>query len=148
MARSLQSSKASTLGGLECAYVLKDCIAALQDDEIVEVKVHKVEMDLKMPITTSRVSRTQGCFHQTTEPEAVIWRCEFYEAVDLVSAELKRRFDQESMTLAANREKAIIVAAEGTVGLEPPHLPKELDTGRLDLQLKQNAWQCHQRVSM
>ncbi|CAM4639073.1 unnamed protein product [Leuciscus chuanchicus] len=149
VARGLQSSKASALGALECANVLKDRIAALRDDDIVEEMVHKVEacaseMDLKMPDTTARVSRTPGRFRQTTEPEAVahnaatvIWRHQFYQAVDLVSAELKRRFDQESMTLAASRERAVIVAAGGgTVDLEPLQLPKELDTDRLNLQLK------------
>lgn len=55
----------------------------------------------------------------------------------MVSAELKRRFDQEAMKIAANRGRAVIQAAEGrSVDLEPIHLPKELDTGRLDLQLK------------
>ncbi|CAM4714920.1 unnamed protein product [Leuciscus chuanchicus] len=54
VARGLQSSKASALGALECANVLKDRIAALRDDDIVEEMVHKVEacaseMDLKMP---------------------------------------------------------------------------------------------------
>uniref|UniRef100_A0A8C1ZL55 Uncharacterized protein n=1 Tax=Cyprinus carpio TaxID=7962 RepID=A0A8C1ZL55_CYPCA len=149
VARGLQSSKASALGALECANVLKDRIAALRDDDIVEEMVHKVEacaseMDLKMPDTTARVSRTPGRFRQTTEPEAVahnaatvIWRHQFYQAVDLVSAELKRRFDQESMTLAASRERAVIVAAGGgTVDLEPLQLPKELDKDRLNLQLK------------
>ncbi|CAM4529518.1 unnamed protein product [Leuciscus chuanchicus] len=117
VARGLQSSKASALGALECANVLKDRIAALRDDDIVEEMVHKVEvcaseMDLKM-------------------------RHQFYQAVDLVSAELKRRFDQESMTLAASRERVVIVAAGGgTVDLEPLQLPKELDTDRLNLQLK------------
>lgn len=41
------------------------------------------------------------------------------EAVDLVSVALKRWFDQESVTLPVNQERAIIVAAEGeTVDLE------------------------------
>lgn len=124
-------------------------LTAAEDPFQLEEMVRKVEtcaseMGLKMPDTAPRVSRTPARYRQTTVPEAVahdtatvIWRRDFYEAVDLVSVELKRRFDQEAMKIAANRERAVIQAAEGrTVDLEPLHLPKELDTGHLDLQLK------------
>lgn len=68
-----------------------------------------------MPDTTARVSRTLIHFHQTTDPEAVVhntgtlvWCCEFYKAGDLASAELQGGFDQDSVTEAVNRERAII----------------------------------------
>lgn len=55
----------------------------------------------------------------------------------MISAELDRRFDQSSMKLAAKRERAVIKAAEGrSVDLEALQLPEELDTDRLELQLK------------
>ncbi|KAK9958543.1 hypothetical protein ABG768_010656 [Culter alburnus] len=61
----------------------------------------------------------------------------FFEAIDVISAELDRRFDQSSMKLAAKRERAVIKAAEGrSVDLEALQLPEELDTDRLELQLK------------
>lgn len=83
-----EPSKASALGAIECADVLKDCTAAHQDDKIGEEMVHKVEecaseMELKMLHTIARVSRTPGHFCQTREREAmarnegtVIWQCE------------------------------------------------------------------------
>lgn len=86
-----------------------------QDGEILEDMVHKVvacasEIELKMADTTARLSRNPGCFHKTKEPEAVaynaatvIWQGKFYPANDLLSAELKRRFNQEITTLAVNQ---------------------------------------------
>ena len=68
----------------------------------------------------------------------MIWWSEFYQAVDLVSVEQNRRFHQKCMIWAVNQERAIIImAAEGgTDDLEPLQLPKVLDIGHLDLQLK------------
>ncbi|KAK5860409.1 hypothetical protein PBY51_021888 [Eleginops maclovinus] len=147
VARKLQSSTMSALGTLECANVLKNSIAALRDDPNVvqmfqKVEEHSSRMDLKMPET--RESRTPARFRQTAEPEALTrsaptasWKREFYEAVDLVSGELQRRFDQETLTLAGKRERAVIAAAQGeTVDLDSLQLPMELDNCRLDLQLK------------
>lgn len=55
----------------------------------------------------------------------------------MISAELDRRFDQASMKLAAKQERAVIKAAEGrSVNLEALQVPEELDTDRLELQLK------------
>jgi len=55
----------------------------------------------------------------------------------VVLAQLDRRFDQENMKLAAKRERTVIKAAEGRqVNLEALQLLEELDTDRLDLQLK------------
>ncbi|KAK0141868.1 hypothetical protein N1851_020466 [Merluccius polli] len=149
VARRLQSSNITALSALECANVLKQRIAALQRDENVEkmrekVNVYAATNDLRMPNTTARESRTPAHLRQTTEPEALgpnasilTWTREFYQAVDLVSSELERRFNQDTMMLAANRERAVIVAACGApVDLDTLQLPKELDTGRLYLQLK------------
>ncbi len=122
---------------------LRDCLKALRDDKTVGEMVHKVEahaseLDLKIPDTLARVSRVPGRFCQTMESEAVahsaatvIGRRKFYKAVDLVIAEQWRRFNRDSLTLAANWERAIIL-----YDLELLRVPKELDTGRLDLQLQ------------
>ncbi|KAI4811092.1 hypothetical protein KUCAC02_014013 [Chaenocephalus aceratus] len=72
------------------------------------------------------------------------WRQEFFEAVDLLTAELKRRCDQDSMKIAALRENVLIEAANSrgqqqTLELESLHLPQlisDVDRYRLDLQLK------------
>ncbi|KAF3844214.1 hypothetical protein F7725_013555 [Dissostichus mawsoni] len=56
----------------------------------------------------------------TEETEAILtdvgeqqWRREFYEALDLVTTELDRRFDQEGLQVAALREQTDINAANG-----------------------------------
>ncbi|KAL2091249.1 hypothetical protein ACEWY4_013512 [Coilia grayii] len=69
--------------------------------------------------------------------DTVSWKREFYEAVDLVSEELQRRFSQETLMLAVKRERAVIAAEQGgTVELGGLQLPTSVDSCRLDLQLK------------
>ncbi|CAM4529528.1 unnamed protein product [Leuciscus chuanchicus] len=145
VATSLQSATASAQGALECTGVLREQIAILRDDAVVDELICKVETcasqtSLKMPDTTTpRVSKTPARLRQTREhgAQTVDWRRSFFEAIDVISAELDRRFDQASMKLAAKRERAVIKAAEGrSVNLEALQLPEELDTDRLELQLK------------
>lgn len=106
------------------------------------VESYAAKLNLTMPETTVRVSRTPARFRQIAEPETVAqasnaatlaWRREFFEAVDLMSSELQRRFDQETMMLAASHKRALIVAAAGgtPVDLDTLQLPKELNTGAL-----------------
>ncbi|KAI4832190.1 hypothetical protein KUCAC02_015165 [Chaenocephalus aceratus] len=94
-----------------------------------------------------RASTTPARYRHTTEPEVhtmSTWRQEFFEAVDLLTAELKRRFDQDGMKIAALRENVLIDAANSrgqqqTLELESLHLPQlisDVDRYRLDLQLK------------
>lgn len=75
VAQSVQISKASAL---EYANVIKEGIVALWDVENMEQMGHKVEahaskMDLKMPDSTKRVSRTQRHFCQPMQSEAVTY---------------------------------------------------------------------------
>lgn len=90
-----------------------------------------------------RVTKTQPVT-DTAKPEADAqvaqhsWRQEFYEAVDLVTAEVKRRFDQDGMKTTALREKVLIKAAnkEQIVDIDSLHLPLHFDKARLEIQLK------------
>lgn len=150
VATSLQSATANAQGPLECTGVLREQIATLRDELVVDELIRKVETSasqtsLKMPDTTTpRVSKTPARLRQTREPEAVAhgaqtvdWRRSFFEAIYVISAELDRRFDQASMKLAAKRERAVIKAAEGrSINLDAIQLQEELDTDRLELQLK------------
>ncbi|KAK9967734.1 hypothetical protein ABG768_002111 [Culter alburnus] len=63
---------------------------------------------------------------------------EFYKAVSLVTAEVKRRFDQDSMKTAALRENVLIKEAnkEQIVDTDSLHLPLYFDKTRLEIQLK------------
>ena len=148
MAKTLQSPKASALGALQCADSLKKRMESLKKDAVVEEMLSKCssQKGLETPADTAvpRVSKTPARYRQTKAPEAVasneptaVWRRSFYEAVELVLSEVNRRFDQNSMQIAANRELAVMQAAEGNeFDLESLHLPREIDTERLDLQLK------------
>jgi len=105
---------------------------ALRHDAVVENILHKVTTaGLKMP-DKHRMIKTPVCYRHTTEPEVAAqhsWRCEFYEAVDLVTEELKRRFNQDGMKTAALRETVVIKAAkqEQTVNVDSLHLPLHFD---------------------
>ncbi|KAL2099388.1 hypothetical protein ACEWY4_005868 [Coilia grayii] len=111
-----------------------------------KVNEYAAKNNLRMPSTDARQIRTPARLRQTTQKEALApgsstsilaWRREFYQTVDLVSSELERRFNQETMTLTADRERAVTAAASGSlVDLDTLQLPKEIDTGRLNLQLK------------
>ncbi|KAF3849575.1 hypothetical protein F7725_019294, partial [Dissostichus mawsoni] len=149
VAKNLQSNNASARGALECTHLLRERIVALRDDTVVQGIESKVSAaDLKMPDARQhRASKTPARYRHTTEPEAhamSTWRQEFFEAVDLLTAELKRRFDQDGMKIAALRENVLIEAANSrgqqqTLELESLHLPQlisDVDRYRLDLQLK------------
>jgi len=70
------------------------------------------------------------------------WRHEFYEALDIVTTELDRRFDQEGLQVASLREKTVIDAANGDysglneiTAAQLPRLPDQIDKSRLHMQL-------------
>ena len=67
------------------------------------------------------------------------WRREFYEALDLVTTELDRRFDQEGLQVAAMREQTVIDAANGDYSnlneITVAQLPDQLNKSRLHMQL-------------
>lgn len=90
-----------------------------------------------------RVSRTPGRFWETTVLEDRAdsgdskWRRESFEEVDLMHAEIQRRFEQDGMATAAKREKVLLDAAKGNVSdLSNLQLPPQTDTASLDPQLK------------
>ncbi|KAF4104258.1 hypothetical protein G5714_015245 [Onychostoma macrolepis] len=95
--------------------------------------------------TTSAPDLGPGAGLIQAEPEAEaqvaqhsLWRQEFYEAVDLVRAKVKRRFDQDGMKTAALRENMLINAAnkKQIVDIDSPHLPQQIHKHRLEIQLK------------
>lgn len=46
-----------------------------------------------------------------SEKDESLYRSEYYEALDLVTSEIERRFDQAGMTIAAKREKVLMDSA-------------------------------------
>lgn len=92
----------------------------------------------------SRVSKTPACIRSTTEPEALAcdsgearWRRQFFEAVDLIQAELRQRFDKVGMKVAAQRETILIDAANQNLsGLNKEvQLPKKISRSRIQMQI-------------
>ncbi|CAL8257874.1 unnamed protein product [Arctogadus glacialis] len=65
---------------------------------------------------------------------------QFFEALDLVHAEIERRFDQSGMTTAALREATLLSATNGMVGTEEDlvslKLPGNIDVPGLHMQLR------------
>ena len=101
VARSLQCPKITAGAALECINVLKQKMKRLREDASVNDLMTKVETfaqsnTLKMP-TPTRAIITPSRFRDTSEPEAVStspedglgpWRRQFYEALDLINAEV------------------------------------------------------------
>ncbi|KAI4824397.1 hypothetical protein KUCAC02_012910 [Chaenocephalus aceratus] len=94
----------------------------------------------------SRVSKTPSRFHSATEADVVLptkgvasWRREFFEALDLVQSEIKRRFDQSGMETASLREETLLDAAKGSVGTEEDlrslQLPGNIDVSGLQTRM-------------
>lgn len=88
VARSLQHTKASTLGALNCAELLIISTDALRNDPVSETMLQTVSTaGLEMP-GERRVAKTPGHFRHAAGPEETAevaqhtWRREFYEAVD------------------------------------------------------------------
>ena len=153
VARTLQSEKASARGALECVSALRERMHALREDGFVHEMTSKVTAcaernNLQMPIPP-RTNRTPARLRDTEETEAIVtdvgeqqWRREFYEALDLVTTELDRRFDQEGLQVASLREQTVIDAANGDysglneiTAAQLPRLPDQIDKSRLHMQL-------------
>ncbi len=149
VARSLQSAQASVSGALQCIHMLKECICALREERALEQILTKTKTcasanNLKLP---PDFSRTPACFRSTTAVEDVVsekgeslWRREYYEALDLVTSKIERRFDQVGMTIVAQREQILMDSTKGTVCTEAElrslQLPSNMDRASLHLQLR------------
>lgn len=77
---------------------------------------------------------------EVSENSETLWRREFYEALDIVRAEIDRRFDQSGMKIAARREDIILKAVKGAMiaeaDLDSLLLPNNIDVTALHLQLR------------
>jgi len=69
-----------------------------------------------------------------SQPVEIAWRREFFERVDVFIAELKRRFEQDGLNLAAKRE-SLLIAATSSKTDSLPSLPEDIGKNRLKLQL-------------
>ena len=73
--------------------------------------------------------------HTFSTPESY-FRKQYFEVLDLLISELKRRFQQKrGMPVVAVLEKVLLDAANGTSGYESGELPEELNLSRNDVDL-------------
>ena len=153
VAKVLQAEKATAAGALECIKTLRERIQALRNDNAMEELLNKTnasaaKYDLKMPDpTTNRITKTPSRYRDTRQTEdavtskgAASWKMQFFEALDLVHAEIERRFNQSGMTTAALREATLLSATNGMVGTEEDlvslKLPGNIDVPGLHMQLR------------
>ncbi len=97
---------------------------------------------------TNRISKTPARYcGDTMQAEDVVpskgvasWRRQLFEALDLVKAELERRFAQNDLATAAWREATLLAATEGRAGTEDDlvslKLPDNISVHSLHLQLQ------------
>ena len=137
----------TALGANEAATILISTMQTLRSDEKVQCLLQQtrdavVRFDLDIPIprvrkTTSRYRHTDRAEDVTAETTEDAWRRGYYEAVDLIYQELKRRFSQTGMNIASQRERLLIDASSRSLLAEPdlPALPSNIDARRLRMQL-------------
>lgn len=123
VARQLQNKKISASSALESITILRERIKNLRKDESVSKLMEAANVfasanNLKTP-KDPRMSKTPARFRNTEESGALssvgegAWKRQYIEALDLVQAELDRRFDQADLLTAADREKAVLSCANG-----------------------------------
>ena len=150
VAKKLQGVGVTALGATEnaCVLIRKLESRSMRSDDTVERLFEHTqsaveEFNLKMP-GVKRLHKTCARYRQTDAAEDLAvegmedsWRRSYYEAVDLVSNELSRRFDQAGMKTAAQRERLLISASSQSLASVPelPPLPQNIDKRRLGLQL-------------
>lgn len=150
VAKNLQGVGVTALGANEAATILISTMQTLRSDEKVQCLLQQtrdavVKFDLDMPIrrvrkTTSRyrhTDRAEDVTEESKETTEAAWRRGYYEAVDLISQELKRRFSQTGINIASQRERLLIDASSRSLLAEPnlPALPSNIDARRLRMQL-------------
>ena len=147
IAKSLQGVGVTALDANEAAMIIISTMQTLRSDEKVQCLLQQtreavVRFDLDMPIsrvrkTTARYRHTGHAQEVTAETTEDVWRRGYYEAVDLISQELKRRFSQIGMNIASQRERLLIDASSRSLLAEPdlPALPSNIDARRLRMQL-------------
>ena len=148
VAQSLQSKDSTARGTLQCVQILQERLQGLRAESSVQRLMTKVEScvsaDLLQPLSSSRAAKTPARLRDTLVPESspphehVKWRRQFFEALDLVEEELKRRFNQSDMQKAADRENVIIDSANcnfSSTEMEALEIPSIIDMSRLTLQL-------------
>ncbi|KAJ8353148.1 hypothetical protein SKAU_G00207150 [Synaphobranchus kaupii] len=110
---SLQGSNVTALGSMESAKLLCHRLSALRQDATVadlvgKTKEYAARYNLRSP-QPPRVNKTPAHYRHMDELEMQ----ELDEESDV--REVKWRFDQEGIRLAARREQAVIEAAQGNV---------------------------------
>ena len=151
VAKVLQAEHSTVAGVLECVRTLGERVRALRTEDAVDEMLRKTTASaaahgLKMPDPNVRLVKTPSRFRDTAQAEDIVpskgvpaWKREFFEAVDLVSCELDRRFDQSGMATAALRESVLLNAAKGSVdteALKTLKLPENIKVPALELQLQ------------
>jgi hypothetical protein len=137
------------LGASESTAILIGRLVTLRGDEKVNSLIQQTNeaverYGLEMP-SADRVRKTTARYRHTDHPESVpenvptteTWRRNYFEALDIVINELRRRFDQPGMKIAAQREQLLVDAATRSTISEPdmPPLPLSIDQRRLSVQL-------------
>lgn len=119
LAKGLQRRGLTALGAIEATSKLTDILMAMREHDRIEellTKCEEMSSSLQLKIPLKRNTQTPQRFRHNDSaseenlPHRVEWKRQYLEALDLVTGELKRRFQQPGMKIAAKREQVIIRA--------------------------------------
>ena len=146
-AKGLQSDSCSAFGALQGSEVLVDHLQGKRSHENLnrlvkdaEDRAKSLKLVLPVPKRKTEVPKRFKHTDATSEgdlPQLTEWKRQYVEALDLVMAEIKRRFHQPGMQVAAAREEAILCAAKGQpYDITQLKLPSFIDLQKLSRHLE------------
>lgn len=145
VAKKLQGNGVSAVALAEMVQVLVVRISTLRSEVefnklVEETNVAVTKNGLGMP-DTGRMKRTPSRYRhsENATPEQLAdedgiakWRRAYYQVMDLALEEVKRRFDQDGMKVAAKREQLLLHQTSATpTACEMPPLPNGINKERL-----------------
>jgi hypothetical protein len=149
-ARMLQGSNVTAKAVNEAINVLLKSLERMRSESLfneilTEVRKKSSHLNLQNPLP-KRFTKTPGALRHDgksiADEEACWtyedkWRRNYYEVLDLVTAELKRRFDQKHINTAIARENLLISEGCCDEDIQNARLPRKIDIARLRRQLFQ-----------
>ena len=147
LAKVLQGKNVTAQGVFESVRILEQTIQRFRtNDNIISKLINLTErmsqdLDLEVLekrrcVTPARIRHDDQVAVDEQRCPTEQWRSGFYEALDLVQAELSRRFNQNDLIIASNREQLILQQTseiEMDEMIAKSNLPNTFDGMRLTL---------------
>jgi hypothetical protein len=140
VANVLQTTALTTKSAMECKEILQSRISYWRSDDNIQKLFDEVEQSrikFGLSLEKKRIRTLPTRYRHTNEEThgedgEILWKAAFFEALDLVTVELDRRFGQESLGVLAKREALVY---ENSRDISGARLPKSFNEEKLLAQL-------------